>query len=75
MHVDDCIIIGKSKANIDAFVYSMIHDPEKFDLTDEGTIDKFLGIEITQRENGEFEMSQPFLIDLILSLLDLDNNT
>ena len=52
----------------------MIHGPEKFILMDEGLIDKFLGIEITQCENGEFEMSQPFLIDRILSLLDLEDN-
>ena len=73
-YVDDCIIVGKSMENIDAFVHSMIHGPEKFILTDEGTIDKFLGIEITQRQNGEFEMSQPFLINRILSLLDLEDN-
>ena len=73
-YVDDCIIVGKSMENIDAFVHSMIHGPEKFILTDEGSIDKFLGIEITQRENGEFEMAQPFLINRILSLLDLEDN-
>ena len=37
--------------------------PEKFILTDEGDIDKFLGVEIVDRGKGEFEMKQPHLID------------
>ena len=60
--------------DINDFVYSMQHGKEKFVLTDEGDIDKFLGIEITHRENGEFEMSQPFLIDQILKFLQLEDN-
>ena len=73
-YVDDCIIIGNDMKDINDFVYSMQHGKEKFVLTDEGDIDKFLGIEITHRENGEFEMSQPFLIDRILKFLQLEDN-
>lgn len=46
--MDDCIIVGKSMESIDSFVESLIEGPENFILTDEGNIDKFLGIEITQ---------------------------
>ena len=73
-YVDDCIIIGDSMKEIDDFVYSMQHGPENFDLTDEGDIDKFLGIEITPRKDGGFEMSQPYLIDRILAFLKLESN-
>ena len=45
---------------------------ENFILTDEGNIDKFLGIEIKRLGKQEFEISQPFLIDRILSFLKLE---
>ena len=38
------------------------------------SIDTFLGIEIKRLGKQEFEISQPFLIDRILALLQLENN-
>lgn len=73
-YVDDCIIIGNKMKDINDFVYSMQNGPENFVLTDEGNIDKFLGIEIKDRGLGEFEMCQPHLIDRILSFLELESN-
>ena len=66
VYVDDCIIVGEDMAEINKFVESMQNGPENFILTDEGDIDKFLGIEITRLGKQEFEISQPFLIDRIL---------
>ena len=74
-YVDDCIIIGKSKPEIKSFIHSMQNGPEKFILTDEGDIDKFLGVEIIDRGNGEFEMKQPHLIDRIVQALGLKDNS
>ena len=48
--------------------------PEKFTLTDEGEIDKFLGIEITHLDDKRFKTSQPFLIDIIVAYLNIDSN-
>lgn len=75
VYVDDCIIVGDDMTKINKFVESMQNGPENFILTDEGSIDKFLGIEIRRLGKTEFEISQPFLIDCILSFLDLDNST
>ena len=75
VYVDDCIIVGDDMTKIDKFVESMQNGPENFILTDEGNIDKFLGIEIKRLGKREFEISQPFLIDRILSFLELDNST
>jgi hypothetical protein len=74
VYVDDCIIVGKDMGEIDGFVKSMQQGSENFVLTDEGSIDKFLGIEITRLGKQEFEISQPFLIDRILVLLQLEHN-
>ena len=73
-YVDDCIIVGPSMTDIDYFVTSMKYGSENFVLTDEGDINKFLGIEITQLDDKRFKISQPFLIDRILSFLNIDTN-
>ena len=73
-YVDDCIIVGPSMKDIDYFVASMKYRSENFVLTDEGDINKLLGIEITQLDDKRFKISQPFLIDPILSFLNIDTN-
>jgi hypothetical protein len=73
-YVDDCIIVGTSMKSIDRLIESMQKGPEGFILTDEGDIDKFLGIEIRHLEQNKFEIAQPFLIDRIVRLLGLLDN-
>ena len=73
-YVDDCIIISPSIENIDRLIKSMQQGRENFRLTDKGDVNKFLGIEIMKLDNNSFELSQPFLIDRILSFLGLCNN-
>ena len=43
-YVDDFVIVGPSMAAINAFVKSMEVGPKTFMLTNEGNIDRFLGI-------------------------------
>jgi hypothetical protein len=73
-YVDDCIIIGDKMKEIDEFVKSMQNGPENFILTDEGDIDKFLGIEIEYLDSNRFELKQPFLIERICRTLGLIDN-
>ena len=78
-YVDDCIVLYRNKSVFDELLDSLINGPEKFDLTDEGDINMYLGVEIEMHENpGEnqqltsFEMKQPFLIGRILDLLEVN---
>ena len=71
---DDCIIIVPSMENINRFVDSMKNTDENFVLTDEGDINKFLGIEITQLNDKRFKISQPYLTDQIIYFLKIDSN-
>ena len=73
-YVDDCIIVGPDMKLIDKFVESMKNGSENFTLTDEGDINKFLGIKITQLDESRFKVSQPFLVDRILAFLKIDTN-
>jgi hypothetical protein len=40
-----------------------------FELTDEGSIDKYLGVKIDDIDENSFEMSQSFLIQRIIEFL------
>ena len=73
-YVDDCIIFGQSMEKIDTFVQSMEVGPRNFTLTDEGDMDKFLRIKINRLDEKIFKISQTFLIDIIISFLNIDTN-
>ena len=45
-YVDDCIILGKTLADVDAVISSLHVGGEKFQLIDQGSIDKYLGLMI-----------------------------
>jgi hypothetical protein len=73
-YVNDCIIVVTSIKSINAFICSMQHRKENFILTDEGNVNKLLGIEIIRHNPHTFEVVQPFLIDCILHFLGLCHN-
>ena len=71
-YVYDCIIVGPSMKDTDIFVESMKSGSKKIVLTNKGDIYKLLGIEITQLDDNIFKISQPFLIDIITSFLNIE---
>ena len=73
-YVDNCIIMILSMKDIDSFIHSMQNGLEIFIFTDKGDVNMFLGIEINKNKDSSFELSQPFLIDRLLSVLGLSNN-
>jgi hypothetical protein len=56
-YIDDCIIISNSIKDINTFVKSIKDGPEGYVLTDEGDINKFLGIEIKEITKNKFKLS------------------
>ena len=56
------------------FVGSIKSGSKNFVLTDEGDINKFLGVEINQLDDRIFKIYQPFLIDIITYYLNIDTN-
>jgi hypothetical protein len=73
-YIDDCIILGKDMAIIDAVSSSLKGGNGNFDLVNQGSIDKYLGLLIQDIDSTNFEMSQPFLICQILKFLLLDED-
>jgi hypothetical protein len=64
-YVDDCIIVGNKMNCIESLITSLHDGKENFVLQDEGSIDKYLGVSITQLDDASFELMQPFLIEHI----------
>ena len=64
LYTDDSILAGPDKAEIE----EIIEDIKKADLdiTVEGDLQDFLGINIDRKEDGTIHMTQPHLIDQIL---------
>ncbi len=73
-YVDDCIIIGKNMKIVDLVISLLKCARENFDLVDQGSIDKYLGLLIRDIDSSTFETSQPFLIQRILDFLSLGEN-
>ena len=59
---------------VDSVIKSLREGDEDFELTDEGSIDKYLGVKIKDIDQNSFEMSQPFLVCRIINFLSLDEN-
>jgi len=74
-YVDDCILLSPKKEIIDEFLISLKHGPEQFIFTDEGNIERYLGVEVTRLDDGSgFTMTQPFLIERILQAAEIDTS-
>ena len=67
LYVDDCILISHSKAEADK-IYAEL-ERRKFKLTDEGTLEEYLGLQIKHYDDGSFRVSQPMLINRILATI------
>ena len=64
LYIDDCIILSKSKADADEIYQEL--ERRKYSLTDEGTMEEYLGIMISHNDNGSYHMSQPLLTKRIV---------
>ena len=68
-YVDDCLIFSPSKEKIDKLLERL---KQTFNLTDEGEdVKAYLGIKVDKGPDGTITMSQPALIQRILTALDL----
>ena len=73
VYVDDCIIFSRSKTINDSIVTSLQNGPENFQLTDEGDLNRYLGVDIVKKKDGSFELRQPFLIERCLKAMEIDD--
>ena len=69
LYTDDSILAGPTDTELDHIVAKMKN--VGLDLTVDNAVDEFLGVKISPRPNGEYELTQPQLIKSILADLRL----
>lgn len=70
LYTDDSILAGPDKNEINKVISDI--KKAKLDITVEGDIRDFLGVNIVKNKDGSITFSQPHLIDKILKALGLD---
>ena len=76
MYVDDCILISKEALVVQKFISSLKAGTEYFVFTEEGTMNSYLGVDISSLPDKKgFSLSQPFLIDRVIQVLNFDPKT
>ena len=73
VYINNILIFSKKKIWIDLFIKSLFEGKEKFELTDEGDINKYLSIDIYKHLNKTYKIRQLFLIQRILESLYLED--
>lgn len=67
VYVDDGILAGPSETDIDVIIAEL---KKKFDMTDEGTLTDYLGVNVQHLPDDRIKLSQPHLIDQIIKDLN-----
>jgi hypothetical protein len=70
LYTDDSILMGPDAKKLDAIIQEM--KDVGLDLTVEGTINDFLGVNIQYKKDGSIHLTQPQLINSIIKELHLD---
>ena len=71
-YVDDSWACAPDKRDVNEFIAEL---KSKFDVTDEGNLNDFLGVNIHRHEDGSIELTQPHLIEQILRDLNFQRDT
>ena len=70
LYTDDSILAGPDKGEVDEIIKLM--EKANLNITDEGNVEDFLGVNIDRRSDGTVKLSQPHLIKQILHDLKMD---
>jgi hypothetical protein len=72
LYTDDSILAGPDVDEINAIIADM--RKAKLDITEEGELEDFLGVNIDRKPDGTIHLTQPHLIDQILDDLRLNGD-
>ena len=71
IYVDDTLLFAKTNSEIEAMIVKL---QEMFELTDEGDVESFLGIQVIHRDNS-IELNRPTLIDKVIETVGLQHDS
>jgi hypothetical protein len=74
VYVDNLIVLQKKGSSAtDELIQQLQEGNEAFDFTDDGDLEKYLGIDVKLHKNGSVELTQPHLIERFLEVLSIDD--
>jgi len=73
LYTDDSILAGPDQSEIDTIIREL--KDADLNITEEGDLQDFLGVNIEQQDDGSVLLTQPHLIDSILQDLQMDAST
>ena len=71
-YVDDCLLFAREDATLDTVLARF---RITFELTDEGDVGAYLGLDVNRNSAGQFELTQPGLISKIVSECGLQSES
>lgn len=75
-YVDDCILLQrKGSSAVDDLIQSLREGHENFDFTDDGTLERYLGVDVKRHSDGRIELMQKHLMLRFLEVTGLDPKT
>ena len=74
VYIDDCIMFGPDKIELNKVVEQMRTSSKKFRVEDLGDVKDFLGIQVTRGKDKTITLNQPQLIDSILKDMEFQDN-
>jgi hypothetical protein len=72
VYTDDGILTGPDKVHLEMCMKEM---GERFNITDKGELNEYLGVKITHLDDGTISLTQPHLIDSIIEDMGSRPNT
>ena len=72
VYVDDTVLVGPKAEDLEG-AYQVIKAESSpgvndgFDITDDGDLNDFLGVKLERNEDGTIKLSQPHLIEMIMT--------
>ena len=69
LYVDDMIALARNEEVLEKLVNNLKN--RNYILTNKGSLPKYLGVDVREKQNGYFELIQPFLIQRIIDLLGI----
>jgi hypothetical protein len=73
LYMDDLILAGPDKQEIAQIITDL--KKAKLNITEEGDLEDFIGVQIDRKKDGSVHLTQPALIDQILKDLRLDQES
>ena len=74
IYVDDCILLQKKGSQAaENLIRDLQEGNEKFEFTDDGTLNKYLGVDVKRRKDHSIKLTQKHLIQRFLEVINIDD--